>query len=524
MDEHNRTDYPGGPDTPVETPIAPPAPAEGDRTAQPVPEAPAAQEADPVREEASPRRPVDEAAPGRDGGDLPPRREPPQAGPGRQGKPPKRKKEKRGLGTAGVVALCLVCALIGGLVNPVYQHLTGSKGETSQSSTLTTADRALPAQEAPAAVSAGEKMDPAQIYAAYAGSAVGITVDIVTTNIWGQTVTGAAAGSGFVVTEDGYIVTNYHVIKQANAITVTFSDGTSYPADLIGGEEQNDVAVIKIDASGLTPVVIGKSGDLTVGEEVVAIGNPLGELTFSETHGIVSALNRVITTSASEKINMIQTDCAINSGSSGGPLFNDRGEVVGITTAKPSMYASGGGASVEGITFAIPMDDVYTIIKDLVENGYVTGKPYLGIVMSQSGVSQAAQAYGVPAGVPVLGVAKGLPADQAGIQANDIIVKFNGTETPSGQALSDALNQTKPGDEITVTVYRSGETLDLTLTVGEQTAEAQAATQKVSEELEKEQQAQQQQQQQEQPQQPQQGDGSQGGDPYWPFGSFGFGF
>ena len=183
MDEHNRTDYPGGPDTPVETPIEPPAPAEGDRTAQPVPEAPAAQEADPVREEASPRRPVDEAAPGRDGGDLPPRREPPQAGPGRQDKPPKRKKEKRGLGTAGVVALCLVCALIGGLVNPVYQHLTGSKAETAQSSTLTTADRALPAQEAPAAVSAGEKMDPAQIYAAYAGAGVGITGDIVTTNL-----------------------------------------------------------------------------------------------------------------------------------------------------------------------------------------------------------------------------------------------------------------------------------------------------------------------------------------------------
>ena len=195
------------------------------------------------------------------------------------------------------------------------------------------------------------------------------------------------------------------------------------------------------------------------------------------------------------------------------------GEVVGITTAKPSMYASGGGASVEGITFAIPMDDVYTIIKDLVENGYVTGKPYLGIVMSQYGVDQAAQMYGIPAGVPVLGVAEGLAAAQAGIQENDIIVKIGDVETPTGSDLGAELAKTKPGDQVPFTIYRGGETLEVTVTIGEETAEAREATQKVNDAItEKQQKEQQQQQQGQQGQQ----SGGYGGFPYsWPFG-FGF--
>ena len=431
------------------------------------------------------------------------------------GKPPK--KEKRGLSAAAVVALCLVCALIGGLAGTLFSNLVTREAAADATPALTAGARSAPAAEARTVDTSGE-MDPAEIYETYVDSTVGITVDVVTTNVWGQTVTGAAAGSGFVITEDGYIVTNYHVVNNANAITVAFPDGTTYPATLVGGEGNNDVAVIKIEATGLTPVVLGKSSDLKVGEEVVAIGNPLGELTFSETHGIVSALDRVITTSQSEKINMIQTDCAINSGSSGGPLFNCHGEVIGITTAKPSIYAAGSsGATVEGITFAIPMDDVYTILSDLVEKGYVSGKPYLGIVMSQNGVDQAAQAYGIPAGVPVLGGAEGLAADQAGIRADDIIVSLNGKETPSGADLSAVLNETKPGDQIPVTVFRSGETLELTVTVGEQTAEAQAATQKVNEEITKKQQEEYEQQQQEQQeQQPQNG-----GYGFWPFG-FGF--
>ena len=521
MDENDRNEYTGQPESPAGTPD--PAPTEGDWTAEPYPEEPAPQAA-PRETPSEERRAAPPPPP------EPPRRvTPPQGGqgPARNSRPPKKKKEKRGMGAAAVIGLCLVCALIGGIAGTAVQHLV----ETSAKDSLSAADRSLPpaeegaSEELPAAETAsarqGGEMTPAQIYEAYVGSTVGITVDIVSTNIWGQTVTGAAAGSGFVVSEDGYIVTNYHVIKQANAVTVAFSDGKTYPATVIGGEEQNDIAVIKIEAKGLKPVVLGKSGDLKVGEEVVAIGNPLGELTFSETHGIVSALNRVITTSASEQINMIQTDCAINSGSSGGALFNMRGQVVGITTAKPSAYASASGAAVEGITFAIPVDDVSAMISDLMEKGYVTGKPYLGIVMSQYGVDQAAQMYGIPAGVPVLGVAEGLAAAQAGIQENDIIVKVNGVDTPSGSELGAELAKTKPGDQVPFTIYRNGETQELTVTIGEETAEAREATQKVNDAINEKQQKEQEQQQQQQGQQGQQS-GGYGGFPYgWPFG-FGF--
>lgn len=422
--------------------------------------------------------------------------------------------KKKNFGAGKIVALCLVCALIGALVQPVTGLITGKSSSTV---TLTTGDRAVTQIETITANTNAE-MSPAEIYASYVDSTVGITVDIVTTNIFGQTVKGAAAGSGFVITADGYILTNYHVIQNANAITVAFVDGVTYPATLIGGEEANDIAVIKIDADGLTPVVLGSSGDMRVGESVVAIGNPLGELTFTETQGIISALNRTITMSDGRKMNMIQTDCAINSGNSGGPLFNHHGEVIGIVSAK---YSSGNyttSATVEGLGFAIPMDDVADMVKDLIEMGYVTGKPYLGLIMDIDGVSTAAQAYGVPAGVPVLGVTQGLAAQKAGIQAGDIITKVDGEEITSSNALSAAISEKEPDDQITLTIYRNGETLELTATLGEATAEAEAATQKLSEEIEAQRQEEQQNQQQQQQQQ------QQDGQYYWPFGNFSFGY
>ena len=219
-------------------------------------------------------------------------------------------------GAIKIVALCLVCALLGGLAQPIYSSLSGGN-ET----TIYTGDR-TPTQVDTASVDTSKELTTAEIYAKYVNSCVGITVDIVSTNVFGQTVTGAAAGSGFVITEDGYILTNYHVIDGANSIKVTFDNGKEYTATYVGGEEKNDIAVIKVDATGLTPVVIGKSSDMLVGEQVTTIGNPLGELTFSESTGIISALDRSITMSDGRQMNMIQTDCAINSGNSGGPLFN----------------------------------------------------------------------------------------------------------------------------------------------------------------------------------------------------------
>ena len=426
-------------------------------------------------------------------GNTPPEpgREPRQKGP-----------KKPRSGALKVVALCLVCALLGAAIHPLYNAVSGS-GEA----TLYVGDRE-PTKINVTAVNTEKEMTTAEIYAAYVGSTVGITVDIVSTNIFGQTVTGAAAGSGFVITEDGYILTNYHVIENANSITVTFVDGKSYPATYVGGEEANDIAVIKIEANDLTPVVIGSSDDMLVGEQVTAIGNPLGELTFTETTGIISALNRSITMGDGRKMNMIQTDCAINSGNSGGPLFNSHGEVIGIVSAKYSSSGSYSSASVEGLGFAIPMDDVANMVSELVTNGYVTGKPLLGI--SVNDVDENVQAYGVPAGAEVIVVTPGLCGEKAGLKVGDIITKINDTEVTSAEELISAKNGYEVGDTVELTVYRSGETTTVKVTLEESTPEKEALQDKAQQEY-------QQQQQQQQQEYNQQSGGS------WPFG-FGFGY
>ena len=308
-----------------------------------------------------------------------------------------------------------------------------------------------------------------------------------------------------VITEDGYILTNYHVIDGANSIKVTFSDGKEYTATYVGGEEKNDIAVIKVDATGLTPVVIGKSSDMLVGEQVTTIGNPLGELTFSESTGIISALDRTITMSDGTQMNMIQTDCAINSGNSGGPLFNNHGEVIGIVSAKYSSSGSNSSASVEGLGFAIPMDDVANMVSELVTNGYVTGKPILGI--SVEDVSENVQSYGVPAGAIVRAVTPSLCGEKAGLQVGDIITKIDDKEVSSASELIAAKDTYKPDDTITLTVFRNGETTTVKVTLEESTPEKEALQEKAQQQATQEQQQQQQQQQ-----------GSGG----WPFGSFGY--
>ena len=411
--------------------------------------------------------------------------------------PQKPKKPKKKKGWVKFVAVGLVCALVGAAAVPVFEMATGGS-ET----TLYVGDRE-PTEINVTSVNTEKEMTTAEIYAAYVGSSVGITVDIVSTNIFGQTVTNAAAGSGFVITEDGYILTNYHVIDGASAITVAFVDGTTYSATYIGGEEANDIAVIKIDAQDLTPVVIGKSSDMLVGEQVTAIGNPLGELTFSETTGIISAMDRTITMSDGRQMNMIQTDCAINSGNSGGPLFNSHGEVIGIVSAKYSSGSSTSTASVEGLGFAIPMDDVADMVNELITTGYVS-KPLLGI--SVDDVSEAVQAYGVPAGAEVVVVTPDLPGDKAGLKAGDIITKIGDTEVSTANELISAKNEYAVGDTVELTVYRSGETITVKVTLEESTPEKEALQE----------QAQQQYQQQYQQQQ-QQSSGSYS----WPFG-FGY--
>ena len=409
-------------------------------------------------------------------------------------------------GAIKIVALCLVCALLGGLAQPIYSSVTGGN-ET----TIYTGDR-TPTQVDTASVDTSKELTTAEIYAKYVNSCVGITVDIVSTNVFGQTVTGAAAGSGFVITEDGYILTNYHVIDGANSIKVTFDNGKEYTATYVGGEEKNDIAVIKVDATGLTPVVIGKSSDMLVGEQVTTIGNPLGELTFSESTGIISALDRSITMSDGRQMNMIQTDCAINSGNSGGPLFNSHGEVIGIVSAKYSSGSNSSSASVEGLGFAIPMDDVANMVSDLVKNGYVTGKPILGI--SVADVDESVTSYGVPQGAIIRVVTPDLCGAKAGLQAGDIVTKIDNTDVTSASDLTSAIGNYKPGDKVTLTIFRSGETKTVEVTLEESTPEKTEKQNQAQQEYQQEYQQSQQQQQQSQQQQ----QGSSG----WPFGSFGY--
>ena len=409
-------------------------------------------------------------------------------------------------GAIKIVALCLVCALLGGLAQPIYSSLSGGN-ET----TIYTGDR-TPTQVDTASVDTSKELTTAEIYAKYVNSCVGITVDIVSTNVFGQTVTGAAAGSGFVITEDGYILTNYHVIDGANSIKVTFDNGKEYTATYVGGEEKNDIAVIKVDATGLTPVVIGKSSDMLVGEQVTTIGNPLGELTFSESTGIISALDRSITMSDVRQMNMIQTDCAINSGNSGGPLFNSHGEVIGIVSAKYSSGSNSSSASVEGLGFAIPMDDVANMVSDLVKNGYVTGKPIMGI--SVADVDESVTSYGVPQGAIIRVVTPDLCGAKAGLQAGDIVTKIDNTDVTSASDLTSAIGNYKPGDKVTLTIFRSGETKTVEVTLEESTPEKTEKQNQAQQEYQQEYQQSQQQQQQSQQQQ----QGSSG----WPFGSFGY--
>lgn len=305
-------------------------------------------------------------------------------------------------------------------------------------------------------------LTPAQVYAQNVDSVVAIEC-MVTEDYFGQSVSGVTSGSGFVLTADGYIVSNYHVVADASAISIIFNDGTKYSGKFVGGDEANDIALVKVDATGLQPVQVGSSDALIVGDQVAAIGNPLGELASTLTVGYISAKDRIVATDGTQ-INMMQTDAAINPGNSGGPLFNMLGQVVGITTAKYSGMTES-GATIEGIGFAIPMDDVYDMLEDLRLYGYITGA-YLGVSISDVDPT-IAEAYGLPMGTLVRSVVTGSCAHEGGIQASDIIVNLGGHEIKNINDLSRALRKFKAGEEITVTVHRNGQLVQLTLVLDE---------------------------------------------------------
>lgn len=307
-------------------------------------------------------------------------------------------------------------------------------------------------------------LTPSQIYENNIDSVVAINCT-VTTSSMGQTYSSTSSGSGFVMTEDGYVVTNHHVIDGASDIRVVFADGRTMDARLIGSDSTNDIALLKVEAEDLQPVKLGNSDELKVGEQVVAIGNALGELSFSLTAGYVSGMDRDITTDGTV-INMIQTDVAINSGNSGGPLFNSKGEVVGITSAKYSGTTSS-GASIEGISFAIPLNDVVGMLEDLRDYGYIRSA-YLGIMAQDvPWNSNYAETYGLPMGVYVQDVVSGGCAQTAGLRAKDIITNVGGYEIENMSDLTRALRQFEAGKESTLEVWRAGQTIYLSIVFDE---------------------------------------------------------
>lgn len=313
----------------------------------------------------------------------------------------------------------------------------------------------------------GEALTPRQVYAQNVQAVVAVNSEGVQTNFYGQVSRTASTGSGFIVSADGFVVTNYHVIEGGTDISVITYDEQEHKATVVGYDKTNDVAVLKMDGEDFSYVMLGSSDELRVGDQVMAIGNPLGELTSTLTVGYVSAKDRMVSTDGTA-INMLQTDAAINSGNSGGPLFNAKGEVVGINTAKYSGTSSS-GATIEGIGFAIPMDDVIGIIEDLQNKGYVSST-YLGVMVRE--VDTSAQSYGLPAGAYVEEVTPGYCAEAAGVQAKDIIIAIGEYKVDSMSALSRALRRFEAGEKTTITVYRAGQEVTMDITLDERPVEA----------------------------------------------------
>ena len=366
---------------------------------------------------------------------------------------------KRGMNIFTFVFLAIVIALLSSVATYVLitnkeSNVTVSKNNqvTDISVSSTSMKYEIQSVENPVVAVAKECSD----------SIVGISVEYISQNIFGMLQNASSSGSGIIYSKDGYIITNYHVIESAinssNAIiTVTLLDETNYTARIIGGDEVTDLAVIKVEANDLKPAVLGDSSKVQVGEMAIAIGNPLGQtLAGSVTVGYVSALNRTIT-SGSTTYKLIQTDAAINSGNSGGALLNSNGEVIGINSVK--AYSTG----VEGLGFAIPVNDAKPIIEELIANGKIT-RPYLGISGFTLSKEMAAK-YNLVQGAYIQEVYDNTTAKRAGIKAGDVVTKIDDTEITTFEELNSYKNSKKIGDKVTLYVYRSGETLTFDITL-----------------------------------------------------------
>ncbi len=390
-------------------------------------------------------------------------------------KPKKKKRNaRRGLAAPWVILLSLLCALLGGLLggrlvaDRMKVQVSVPAADESLSRRIDALEKSAEQNIRREDYAVQENISTTAVYEQNVPAVVGITNGGIKTNAFGQSTNIASSGSGFIVRANGYVLTNYHVVQGAETLNVKLHSGEEYPAEVIGSDADFDVAVLKIEAENLPAVTLGDSDLLRVGDQVAAIGNPLGELTLSMTVGYISALDREINTDGTP-INMLQTDVAINSGNSGGPLFDMKGNVIGITTAKYSG-ATATGASIEGIGFALPINDVMLIADDLIELGYISGRAYLGVTAMEMD-KDTAKLYSLPVGVYVNSVTTSSCAAKAGVVKGDIILALGDHETPSYSALRRALLACEPGDETTISIYRAGARLTLSVILDERPSE-----------------------------------------------------
>ena len=390
--------------------------------------------------------------------------EPAYGGPAAPEPPEKPRRRRAGRVLRSVLALVLAAAMgfAGGFA--------GSQIYGSPKIVLQSADRSEAASSALATSTStgGTDLTLPQVSALVSPSVVVITTEQVVYSQWywyGQGQVQSGAGSGVIISDDGYILTCAHVIEDASNITVTIGD-TDYTATVIGSDTTSDIAVIKIDATGLTPAAVGNSDNLVVGEEVIAVGNPLGELGGTVTNGIISALNRSVSIQSGGAVvdmSLIQTNASVSPGNSGGGLFNMAGELVGIVNAKSA------DSEAEGLGFAIPINDAIAVAQDLLEKGYVSGRPYLGITYVAVTDASTAQQLGVSAyGIYIVEVIEGSPADQAGLEPGDRVISIDNTEIAAQEDLGTIVQSHAAGDTISITVARGGQMVTLNVTLGEQ--------------------------------------------------------
>ena len=386
--------------------------------------------------------------------------------------PPKKKKHHVNGGKVARSAVALVLAAVMGFAGGyVGSQMNGSKVVIQQVAPSSSSSSSGSDSSITSASASGSSLTTEQVADLVSPSVVVITTEQVVYSQWswyGQSQVESGAGSGVIISSDGYILTCAHVVSGASNITVSIGD-KDYPATLVGEDTTSDIAVVKVDATGLTPATVGDSDNLKVGESVMAVGNPLGELGGTVTSGIVSALNRSVSIQGSSSVNtmsLIQMDASVSPGNSGGGLFNMNGELVGIVNAKSS------DSDAEGLGFAIPVNDAVKVAQELLENGYVTGRPYLGISYYAVTDAQTAAQLGVNAyGVYIVEVVKGGPADKAGLQAGDRIVSVDGSEVATQSDLGTLMQNHKAGDTIEITVARGGQMQTVNVTLGEKGAE-----------------------------------------------------